>query len=325
MQPTDHGTIGNQEILETIRLHLPSRDLRHLIYLGYAGSIAHGTSMRSRSEDAIDDIDLVGVMLPPMESVIGLETWRTLRIDEHPLDIVIYPLPQFVQLVLKSNPNMLSLLWTPTKHIIWQKLPFAVFAYCRRHFLSKKIYHAIKGYAHGQADEIEKSVFRGHMGEKRKELVERFGYDTKAASHTIRLLSQGIEALHTGHIRVDRTNLDAEYLMSVKAGKHSKEDVLSMIGVLFGSLDYTFKYCSLPEEPDRNLAQQLLMEQMKSYIDSYQITPDSIAAIPDRSITEYALAHWGSISAAIADISPAENSRVSHFGGYHADLENRRT
>ena len=47
----------------------------------------------------------------------------------------------------------------------------------------------------------------GYMGQKRRELVRRVGYDDKNAAHLIRLLRMGIEFLTEGTIYVERANL----------------------------------------------------------------------------------------------------------------------
>jgi hypothetical protein len=74
--------------------------------------------------------------------------------------------------------------------------------------------------------------FQGYMGEKRKALVERYGFDTKNAAHLIRLMRMCVEFLRTGALRVWRTT-DAEHLRAIKAGRVSLADVKTEAGDLF--------------------------------------------------------------------------------------------
>ena len=61
---------------------------------------------------------------------------------------------------------------------------------------------------------MERNACKGYMGEKRKRLVEKFGYDTKNASHLIRLLRMGMEFLVDGELHVERE--DAKELLRIK-------------------------------------------------------------------------------------------------------------
>lgn len=58
----------------------------------------------------------------------------------------------------------------------------------------------------------------------RRELEEKSGYDTKHASHLVRLMRMGLEILSTGKILVKRP--DAEELLAIKNGAWSYEKVI---------------------------------------------------------------------------------------------------
>jgi predicted nucleotidyltransferase len=90
---------------------------------------------------------------------------------------------------------------------------------------------------------------------KRAALEKRSGYDTKHASHLIRLISEGRELLLTGQITFPRP--DAELLRAIIDGEYSYEQLMSMIG----DLDTVFREITvqslLPEYPDQELAEEL--------------------------------------------------------------------
>ena len=60
----------------------------------------------------------------------------------------------------------------------------------------------------------------------RRELEEKSGYDTKHASHLVRLMRMGYEILSEGKILVDRTGVDADELLSIKNGGWSFDRVM---------------------------------------------------------------------------------------------------
>jgi len=88
--------------------------------------------------------------------------------------------------------------------------------------------------------------YHGHMGEKRKKLVDKFGYDTKNAAHLIRLLRMGIEFLKDGELYVER--FDAGELLSIKRGEWALEAVNKEAERLFGLIDKAYVESLLPKE-----------------------------------------------------------------------------
>ena len=84
------------------------------ILLGYRGSVAHGMYIPSTDPDSVDDIDFMGVVIPPAENLLGLKEWGsrgTREVFEGEIDLVEYSLSKFVKLLLVANPNVTSLLF----------------------------------------------------------------------------------------------------------------------------------------------------------------------------------------------------------------------
>lgn len=63
--------------------------------------------------------------------------------------------------------------------------------------------------------------WKENRNEKRHELEESYGYDTKHAMHTFRLLEMGIEILNEHEVLVKRP--DRDFLLDIKNGKYSYE------------------------------------------------------------------------------------------------------
>src|SRR5215510_14602564 len=83
----------------------------HLLVLGLMRSHSHGTYIPPAEPDAIDDVDLMGCLVPPVEYHIGLPRWQHWVFQFEELDVVIYSRERAFRLLLKSNPNIVGLLW----------------------------------------------------------------------------------------------------------------------------------------------------------------------------------------------------------------------
>ncbi len=102
----------------------------------------------------------------------------------------------------------------------------------------------------------------GYMGDKRKQLVLRDGYDSKNAAHLIRLLRMCIEFMRTGEMIVERP--DAAELLDIKAGKWKLEDVKALSDSLFADCKTARDQSRLPPEPDHDGAERLLISLIRN-------------------------------------------------------------
>jgi hypothetical protein len=87
----------------------------------------------------------------------------------------------------------------------------------------------------------------------------------KNASHLIRLLRMGIEYLEEGELQIYRT-YDAELLKEIKRGKWTLEQVKQEADRLFKEAERAFKTSKLPEKPDYQRAERLVMKVLGEYI-----------------------------------------------------------
>ena len=238
-----------------------------VILLGYRGSVAHGTYSPSYGNSEHDDKDIMGVMIQPIEHYFGLG-----RQDHHDRmiigqdgvtwDSVIYEVRKYISLLLKSNPNVLSLLWLPEHLYIHISKEGQKLIDNRNIFVSKQAYHSFVGYANGQLHRMT-HVNTSDLGAKRKRLIARFGYDTKNASHLIRLLRIGIEFLTDGELHIVRE--DASELKEIKNGEWPLEKVLKEADRLFALAQEAYVRSPLPLQPDQKKAEELLVEILSEH------------------------------------------------------------
>ena len=114
------------------------------------------------------------------------------------------------------------------------------------------------GYAQSQLNKMGLPGHRAYMGAKRKELVERYGYDCKNAAHSVRLLRMGIEFLETGELNVYRAK-DADELRAIKRGLWTLDEVKSEVDRLSDRIARARDQSPLPDEPDTQTAEKLLV------------------------------------------------------------------
>jgi hypothetical protein len=105
---------------------------------------------------------------------------------------------------------------------------------------------------------MEHFAFEGYTGSKRKEIIEKIGYDCKNAAHLIRLLRMGIEFLNDGALYVERE--DAPQLLDIKRGKWTLDQVKFEADRLFKLSDEAYIRSKLPSKLDENKINQLCMD-----------------------------------------------------------------
>jgi len=237
----------------------------NIILLGYRGSVAHNMYIPNTDPNSIDDIDLMGVFMAPPECYIGIKKEKeTKEKFVGKWDVVNYEFKKFVSLLLKSNPNVLSLLWIRDNHYIEKHTYGKMLIENRNLFVSKEIYHSFKGYAHAQMKKMTHMAYKGYMGEKRKALVDKFGYDCKNAAHCIRLLKMSIEFLIEGRLHVFRN--DAPMLLEIKRGLWSLERIQKEASKLFDLADQAYVKSDLPNEPEFDVVNDLVMAILRNYL-----------------------------------------------------------
>ena len=116
---------------------------------------------------------------------------------------------------------------------------------------------------------VRKKRSSKYMGEKRKKLVEKFGFDPKNASHMLRLLTMCVELLDTGEINVYRVH-DAQTFIDVKKGKWTLDEVSQRAEELFAEIRDKYDSSPLPDYPDYDRLNSLVTEWLKEHYEIYR-------------------------------------------------------
>jgi len=235
------------------------------IMVCYRGSLSHGTWQPSSEPTSIDDKDVLAVCVPTTDYYFGLREFGsrgTQEIKQDEWDIVAYEARKMFSMLTGGNPNVLMTLWLKPQYYLKITSPWQMVIDNRDMFVAKHVYRSFTGYAHGQLHRMTHMAFEGYMGQKRKALVEQFGYDTKNASHLVRILRMGIEFLTDGVLYVERH--DAPQLLEIKRGEWTLEQVKAEADRLFKLAEEVYTKSSLPKEIDRDAINDLCADVVAS-------------------------------------------------------------
>lgn len=223
-----------------------------LVSLFRIGSHSHGTYIPPEDPHGIDDVDFMAVVIPPFADVVGLNKFEHCLLKDGPIDCIVYEWSKYLSLLEKSNPNVVGTLWLDKKDVYCSSAsPYRYLVLKNRStFMTKALYPAFIGYAKGQMYKMTHYTHQGYMGDKRKQIVAKYGYDVKNAAHMIRLLRMGVEALETGTMKVLRP--DAHEIISIKKGEWTIEQVIREATLLFDRAEKAMVNSTLPDKPDRN-------------------------------------------------------------------------
>ena len=278
----------------------------NLIYKVVSGSRAYGLDTPE------SDLDVRGVCIPPRQQLLGLSRFEQWEHRDNGTDVVIYGLEKFVRLALACNPNIIEMLYTAPRHVLFVN-DYGQRLLDHRHlFLSRQARRTFANYAVSQLRRIEQhhrwlsdpphhqptpgeyggrpvnarakfpdqeaekayqaalkrwnqyQAWRKHRNPARAELEHRHGYDTKHAMHLVRLMAMGAEILETGRVHVHRH--DREWLRAVCNGALSYEELLELVAGCEVRLGRLYHLSGLPEEPDEEAAEALLVELQEQFL-----------------------------------------------------------
>jgi predicted nucleotidyltransferase len=251
----------------------PLRD--HLVLASRRGSEAHGTYVPPEDATGIDDRDVLGIVVPPFDYYVGVRgDWSKAEAQsiKGPWDVVLYDARKYVRLLMVQNPNILASLWCEPEDYLYVSDFGRALLDMREHLKGRHDFHAAcVGYAQGQLYKMTHgSLGTGYMGEKRKALVERFGYDCKNAAHLLRLLHMGTEFHKEGVLHVRRT-WDREMLIDIKRGKYTLEAVSKLAEDAFHEANAAYAESVLPETVDTDLINREFTTMMTNWIFRLQL------------------------------------------------------
>jgi hypothetical protein len=197
------------------------------------GSGVHGMAIQGH-----DDHDEMGVYIEAPEQLIGLMpssehyVSRTkpegVRSEAGDTDLTIYSLRKYARLAVAGNPTVLTVLYAPQDAVLVATPAGERLREMAPHIVSMNAGRRHLGYLDGQRERLIGGGKQGRVP-NRPELIEAHGYDTKYASHALRLGLQGIELVSTGTLSLPLRPDDLEQCMEVKRGLVGFDEALARV------------------------------------------------------------------------------------------------
>lgn len=230
-----------------------------LVHLFVGGSELHGAKV-----GATDDLDIYGVFVETPETALGLMpldhfVWSTAsderRNGPEDVDVTLYSLRRWAELAAKGNATALHFVFadaTAESAPVW-----SIVQEQRSMFLSKCSAEQFLGFAENQKQRIIGGKGHGAKGQ-RPEYIGRYGYDTKAAMHCLRLYFECIELMECGTITLPRP--ERALLIELRSGGWPLERFLETVGALHTRALEAVARSSLPDVVDRAAVSRVVAE-----------------------------------------------------------------
>jgi hypothetical protein len=212
--------------------------------------------------EGTDDHDEMGVFVEPPEQVMGMAepsehyVFRTqpegARSGPGDTDLVMYSLRKYLRLALKGNPTALLPLYAPPGDVVTLTPLGAELRELAPALLSVHAVRRFLGYMDAQRRRLQGDGPRRRVP-NRPELVARYGYDVKYASHALRLAYQGLEVGRDGRLTLPMPERERERVLRVKRGDVPVlDEVLAEIAAVQGQVEELLAAgrSPLPAEPD---------------------------------------------------------------------------
>lgn len=237
------------------------------------GSFVYGVS------NDTSDVDVYGFCIPKKEIIFPhisghipgfgtkpevFEQYQQHHIkgdDGKQYDLSIYNIVKYFQLCMDNNPNMIDSLFTRNNHVTSITKIGQMVKENRHMFLHKGAWYKFKGYAYSQLNKIRNKNPEG----KRKETIEKYGYDVKFAYHVVRLLDECEQILSYGDIDLMRNN---EHLKAIRRGDISLKEIEDHFSRKEVILEKLYHDSKLQYSPNEEEIQQLLLDCLEEFYGS---------------------------------------------------------
>lgn len=265
------------------KIHPPKWLVPNLQYVTLMGSVAYGVS------NPDSDYDYYGFCIPPKHIIAPhlagvipgfgnqgekFDQWQQAHIvfNDKEYDFQIFSIVKYFDLCMGSNPNMIDSIFTPARCIGFATQVAEHVRDNRKLFLSKECWPKFKGYAGSQLHKIDNNNPSG----KRKELVDKYGYDVKFAYHIVRLMDEVEQILMEGDINLERAK---ETLKQIRRGEWTITQLKDWYNDKSKQLEELYHKSELPLKSDEDKIKKVLLECLEMHYSS----TDDMVVMPNKA------------------------------------------
>lgn len=262
-----------QRLVDAGLAHPPKWLANAVCYETIMGSVAYGVSSDT------SDMDVYGFAMPPKDIAFPhlagyiagfgaqgpkFDQWQEHHIEVPPntkglligrqYDCQVYNIIKFLDLCMDNNPNIVDSLFTPQRCVLYINAIGQMVKDKRKIFLHKGCYPKFRGYAYSQLHKIDS---KAEATGKRKELIDKFGYDVKYSYHVVRLLRECEQILVEHDLDLEK---NSEELKAIRRGEWTKDQIKDFFANNSKSLDKLYVDSKIPEKANEQEIKQLLID-----------------------------------------------------------------
>lgn len=226
------------------------KDHAHAVFI--CGSFGWGTNNDE------SDLDVMIVVIPPAEYVLGLNVFDAWHHQDEMIDARVYSLKKFVTHLTKCNPNAVELLFLGDHrhhHTVFTNFLFKG----RDKFLVKQTVNTLLQAATGRSP-------LNPEGKARKDLVEKYGYDVKSAAHSLRWLILAKDLLNEDTPSSTLSKNKIVLLNRVARGEYSMDDYATYFNSLSASIKQDLELSGWDKSVDKDYFERGLVESMRIFM-----------------------------------------------------------
>lgn len=249
---------------------------QNIHYEVMSGSVSYGASSDT------SDMDVMGFCIPPKEDIFPhlrgeiagfgrqnqrFDVWQQHHIMDNETrkeyDFSIYSIVKFFHLAMENNPNMVDILFTPQRCVLYCSSVAQVVRDKRKIFLHKGCYQKMRGYSYAQLHKIGTKANASNP--KRQASIKEFGYDVKFGYNVVRLLLECEQILIEHDLNIER---NSEILKSIRRGEWSEEKLRGWFDEKEKQLEEMYVKSTLRHKPDEESIKELLMNCLEQHYGS---------------------------------------------------------
>jgi len=252
----------------TLKLHLINMDIQqHPAFLSHncelivnliGGSNLYGLNTPE------SDIDYRSIFIAKHKRhIAGFDTINSI-VQNGEVDFAGYELGRFLQLLRKSNTQVLEILYATNSSFNYFHKDFKLLQENRERLIDTKVLESsLQGYVHSELN-LATGKRSGRLGGKRKNAVEEFGFSPKNFVQILRLCNVGIVFFNTGEYMVKVKDFDEKLhdeLMDIKINPqgYTKDHLEKRADEEFAKLNKAIDSSKIKFEFDIDLACDILM------------------------------------------------------------------
>lgn len=213
------------------------------------------------------DIDYRGFGMPGVSEIIGLK--RQEQDESKSLAFntegTIYSFNKYMWLLMKGNPTVLEIAFADKQfHIEQDQLGKEVCDFVRKHMISQHVTIPYFAYFKAQRHELNHTKRTG----KRFELVQTYGYDTKFASHAVRLGYQYVDIATTGMFNPTLQGYQQKECFAIKSGAITLADVNKILDEVYDKMVYARDNSKIKLEVNRDVVDKFMVDVYYNFLKS---------------------------------------------------------